>query len=207
MLDFLYGLNRAKSDTSRAEENMMRARVRGVMGVITFVCATASVSAVERVDISQEGSDSPPRHWVVILARPAGVDSEVTPGHAFVEFGRENPVRNRTEFEAWGFYPEGDKTGLSKVPGKIMDEIKEGSLSKTSVIVSVSVTKKTYENSRALLTDWQTRKQDFHLYNARNCVDFTHEMAGALGLERPERSTFLFPAAYVRELGKVNKED
>jgi hypothetical protein len=160
----------------------------------------------KRFDIKQTHTDDEgPRHWIVFMARPADPGT-LSPGHAFVQFGREDEKAQMTRFEAWGFYPEGGSKGsFGQVPGNIVDDVKSGSLAARTVLVSVEVTDVDYDAAKFALERWQKEAPAYHLFTAQNCIDFAHAIAKELGLATPNRSKLQFPVEYVEQLGELNR--
>jgi hypothetical protein len=154
----------------------------------------------KRYDIIQHAT---PGHWVVFLARPEAV-ADRSFGHAFVQFGYRDDAARATRFDAWGFYPEGKDKGYSAVPGAIVDDVKTGSLSQQSILVSVQVTKASFDAARDVMTRWQRNPPDYRLYNAKNCIDFVDQVAKALRLRTPS-TTVTLPTMYINGLGESNR--
>lgn len=171
--------------------------------LVLFVFADVA-SAVTRVDVVNQGSDASPRHWVVLMALPPSEDSLA--GHAFVQFGYEDEKAQATRFEAWGFYPDGGKQNRwGRVPGAIVDDVKSGSLSARTILVSVAVTKTQFDQAMAAKETWRTRPPEYHLATAMNCIDFADELAKEVGLRTPDRTLLQTPIAYLEALVSLNR--
>lgn len=164
--------------------------------------ASSVVRAQTRLDVTMPGAEESPRHWVVILARPAGEGS--TAGHAFIEFGYEDEQAQATKFEAWGFYPSTGDKSFTRVPGTMVDDVKSGSLAARTVLVSVAVTKEAFQAAMAAKEAWRTQPPEYHLFTEKNCIDFSDSVARAIGLKTPDRSLLQFPVDYVKALAELN---
>lgn len=173
------------------------------LGLILLLYLSMPANAGTRFDIALPGSATAPHHWVVLLARPAGIGAR-TPGHAMVELGWEDEGVHATKHSAWGFYPENSDKGFSEVPGSVVDDLKSGGLAKQVVLVNVAVSTLSFDKAKALVEEWKSKPPQYHLVNGKNCIDFVDAIAKQIGLKTPDRSSFQLPTAYVEALGRAN---
>jgi len=182
----------------------VRRLARKLATLLILIMVAYPAAATTRYDIRQPGAGESPRYWVVLMARPADL-AAASPGHAFVEFGYEDEAAQMTRFEAWGFYPEADGKTFQAVPGRIVDDVRSGSLSARTILVSVEVSKEAFEAARRVRQDWSDRPPEYHLLSASNCIDFVDRLARAVGLVTPARSVTQRPEEYVEALGRMNQ--
>lgn len=148
--------------------------------------------------------------WVVFLGERPDIPGGHIVGHAFVAFGQEDSQRQMSWQEGFGLYPLSSAMGgaslvMGLVPGEIRDE---GSRS-SDVTMSCRVSRSQFEAARAAERRWGARP-DYQLIH-QDCVTFTLEIAGILGLKLPPREAIpdniLLPIKHMQRLAEMNSTE
>lgn len=105
--------------------------------------------------------------------------------------------------DCYGFYPREGGKGLVGGPGLTASEANKnpGRFSRITTTVKAKIGDEQRRQILALTNDWNAKG---YALTTSNCIDFVHEAVGRTGLKRPERSRFQLPAAYIRELDRLN---
>jgi hypothetical protein len=137
--------------------------------------------------------------YVVFCARDA------VPGHAFVVFGKDDPVRGLCSVQAWGYYPStGNKGVLGPVPGELADEsIRGKGTAGANYRLVLRVNKEQYEAADAVRRKW-AGKGEYKVLE-RDCVSFATDVARALRLSIPTGVAARHPQVFIRKLAELNK--
>ncbi len=137
---------------------------------------------------------------VVLCARPG------VPGHAMVILGKDDETKKACTIEAFGFYPtSGTKAVFGPVPGKVADEFLQGrGIGAAACRIIVRVDQPRFDKIEAIRKKWAGKK-DYRLLEA-DCVTFTSEVAGSLGLKLPDRKDAKLPVTFIQKLYELNKK-
>ena len=151
-------------------------------------------------------SDSSTRLVVIFSARSPRIQP-LSPGHAFVSFGKTNANSETCVTATYGFYPcDGCSVFADDNPGRVVKGYKKNRsgnlhLRRLAIITDTPFSKQTTE----VMEKWQKIK-----YNLvrRNCVRFISEVAAAQGLITPSTTYWgvipKLPKQYIRQLEKAN---
>jgi len=138
------------------------------------------------------------RYYVVFAAR-----NDTRTGHAFVIWGVEDDRKRRSTIKAMGLYPEYQeddwKSVVRLVPGTIVDEQINHSLSSIAGELILKVDAAAYQESLKTASVWEC-KHEFAVLR-RDCVEFLRDVGTSLGLDMPRRmAAGATPHAYVQAL-------
>ena len=165
--------------------------------LILLVLVTANVFAQEK-----------DRYFITFYGR-----NDVTPGHAFVAFGREDASAGMSLSDgAWGLYPnsslDGFKSALpgdSEVPGKIEDEAKKAMRENNLHGLMVEVSKSDYDKALDVVEKW--KKHGKYELIKKDCVSFVMDVANQIsGFSVPDRDGLeLLPRFYILKIIEENQ--
>src|SRR5260370_710683 len=138
------------------------------------------------------------RFYVIFASRGGSAT-----GHAFVVWGMEDDVRQRSTIKAFGLYPESEGNNCSSavrtVPGRVLDELANHSVQGITQELIVRVDESYYQRSWKVARQWDC-KREFSLLS-RDCDAFLQAVGNSLCLNMPRRAvTRWTPQAYVRAL-------
>ena len=135
----------------------------------------------------------------------AARDNTIT-GHAFVVWGEEDPVKQQSSYEGFGYYPLDQtavgniKAAFGPVASELVNEATKNSAGAISDRLIVEVPIDRYKKSMSVRDRYKGSK---YRTIERDCVTFVDDVAAALGLNRPARGLFngtITPVGYVRAL-------
>jgi hypothetical protein len=171
----------------------MRARL-----LLTCALALCPVAAqtTKTIDLSTKNVR---KKFCVIFAARGGSAT----GHAFVLWGSEDNVRQRSTIKAYGLYPENEKDACSsairRVPGAVVDESTNHGIANITDELIVKVDESDFKRLLKVARSWQC-KREFALLSS-DCVEFIRAIGDSLGLDMPHRTLLRWtPRAYVRAL-------
>lgn len=123
-------------------------------------------------------------------------------GHAFLCIALH--LNSGIKEDCYGFYPA-STTAVGRVsgPGVVSGEVGRNPTRFARVGAAAKRTI-TEDQRRAVLRaidGWNAR--NYNLTDT-NCIDLVHEVAGVVGMRRPDRGATQLPLAYVRELDRLN---
>lgn len=151
--------------------------------------------------------DEPPKYFLMFAARKAD-PANLSPGHAFVMWGVEDPVRKMSVVNSFGLYPSVKGVALAEaafgpVPGALRDEALkleyEGccSWNNPTYLVVMRVGKSTYDKTDRVRQDYNANISQFQLAE-QDCVTFLIDVGKTAGFEMPARAGLAkFPAPYM----------
>ena len=171
----------------------MSARYR----VAPFLLA-ASLGAQVSKTIDLSTSQAGTKFYVIFASRGGSAT-----GHAFVLWGAEDDLRQRSTVKAFGVYPASDKDNCGsvyrRVPGSVVDESTNHGIAGITEELIVRVDQTYFDRSLKLVRVWECKHEFALLKN--DCVEFIRAVGGSLDLEMPRRFiTRWAPRAYVRAL-------
>jgi len=167
---------------------------------LLLICALGLLPVTAQTNKILDLSTKPvgTKFYVIIAARGGSAT-----GHAFVLWGSEDNVRQRSTIQAYGLYPENEKdacgSAIRKVPGSVVDESTNHGIANITDELIVKVDERDFSRSLKVARSWQC-KREFALLSS-DCVEFIRAVGDSLGLEMPRRTlTRWTPRAYVRAL-------
>jgi hypothetical protein len=167
-----------------------------ILGAMPPTLSAADAPLVK--DLRKQGSTS---GLSVVLCARSGV-----PGHAMVILGKDDEAKKACTIEAFGFYPmNASKAVFGPVPGKIADEFLQGrGIGAAACRIIVRVDQPQFDKIETIRKKWAGKK-DYRVLEA-DCVTFTDEVAGSLGLKRPDRKDAKLPVTFIQKLYDLNKK-
>jgi hypothetical protein len=182
--------------------------IRSMICFIAIVIASINPFIANSQVTEQEitlAPDTADRLFIMFSARAPAI-SPLSPGHAFVSWGKTDATSNSCVTNTYGFYPCDNCTVLSDDhPGRVVKGFNKNRNNKRLKWFSIRTDSQHLEQTSAVIEKWQ--KTQYHLIQ-RNCVRFMSEMAASQGLETP-KTTYLgfipkFPKQYIRQLERAN---
>jgi hypothetical protein len=167
---------------------------------LLLTCALALCPIAAQTTKTLDLSTKPvKKKFYVIFAARGGSAT----GHAFVLWGSEDNVHQRSTIRAYGLYPENDKDACSsairKVPGAVVDESTNHGIANITDELIVKVDESDFNRSLKVARSWHC-KREFSLLSS-DCVEFLRAVGDSLHLEMPSRTLIRWtPRAYVRAL-------
>lgn len=158
--------------------------------------SSLAAQSTKNLDLSTKPAT---RKFYVIFAARGGSAT----GHAFVLWGSEDNLHQRSTIRAYGLYPENNKDACSsairKVPGSVVDESTNHGIANITDELIVKVDERDFNRSMKVARSWRC-KGEFELLSS-DCVEFLRAIGDSLGLDMPHRTlTRWTPRAYVRGL-------
>ena len=173
------------------------------------LCAFNAIAADARIDISSmyQTRLETGQYYVIFSTRSS---AGLGPGHVYVTWTHEAPENNRTEFEAYGFYPQRGTEKLKTLflsQGELRDDFFNEANTKDAVHLVVRVNKDQFAASLSKQREWFVKSITGHSpYSsfASNCITFASEIVATLPIRAP-KGKFKTPHGYIVELIKLNK--
>lgn len=169
--------------------------MRGVFFSLIFT-STVAHGETDLLDLYKNSHLHKP--YVIFTARDG------VPGHAYVILGEELDNGLLWDFGVLGFYPaQGKEAGkmmavreIMGTPGKIAFKWSDV---QTDIFYRVYVSHDQYQHARSVFLQWKER--EYSLFGS-NCNSFVSEVAGAIGLELPNRTRpgTTLPVNYIKAL-------
>lgn len=159
-----------------------------------------------------------PLRFLSFCARKAGErNGRLSVGHGFLLW--YTLTGERTETDAWGFYPSHGATPLGmvagRVPGVVRDELLDSFTPARDVEFTIRITEAEYRRTLATALQWMEASindgnplASFNLFT-NNCRDFVKAVLASLNLcgerVKPTSDTWLHPHDYVSALKSYNR--
>ncbi len=169
-----------------------------ILWALLALASAAALSAQPSKSLDLTTAPAKKTHYVVFASR-----GRSTTGHAFVIWGVEDGVQNRSTIQALGLYPESDEPSCGslrgKVPGVLLDELATHSVEAVDQELIVRVDEADFARALQVARQWNCR-HEFSLLS-HDCVEFLRAVGDSLHLPMPKRYfTRWTPQAYVRAL-------
>jgi hypothetical protein len=192
-------------DTVPATTKSTITRVSVLLSLLIALFANV-VAAQDPARELQLSTDSGTRLVVIFSARSPRIEP-LSPGHAFVSFGKTNANLETCVTATYGFYPcDGCSVFTDENPGRVVKGYtKNRSGNKHLGRLAILSDTQFAAPTTAVVEKWQKIK-----YNLvrRNCVRFISEVAAAQGLVTPSTTYWgifpKLPKKYIRQLEKAN---
>lgn len=174
--------------------------------ILIFNTLFNTISAQSNGSVLQLAPGYDFQNVVVFSARSPRV-KPLSPGHAFVSFGKTNADLETCVTATYGFYPcEGCNVFTDEQPGRVVKGYsKNRSGNKYLRRMAIKTDSALISATDAVLEKWQ--KIQYNLVR-RNCVRFVSEVAAAQGLTTPPTTYWgifpKLPKKYIRQLEKAN---
>jgi len=161
-----------------------------------------------KIDISkqfQTRHDSE-QFFVIFSARSS---EKIGPGHAYVTWVNENSKFQRTEFEAYGFYPHEDTSKWKVIflsGGTLRNDLHNPANDKNAMHLVIKVNSDQFNSTVSKRKSWFIDslfgKSEYSLF-FKNCITFVNDIASGLNIKIP-RNTLRTPHEYIFELIQLN---
>jgi hypothetical protein len=153
---------------------------------------------LKTIDARTYEDPSGAKYFAVFCARQS---PDVTlPGHAYVVWGKEDPIAGMSSQEAFGYYNKVATLDMvlgEDVPGELRDESIKPMPSLITHRIIVKIDKEAFDESLQEKIKWKTG--DYNLYK-RNCISFSAAVAHDIGLTGVPVEADIFPATYSADL-------
>ena len=167
-----------------------------------YVAATFLTAGemVKQINVATKSEND--KYYLVFCARGGSPT-----GHAFVAWGKDSFEANACQASAYWLYPKDGAAAIVRslfgpVPGKF---VAESLASKTSYRLIVQVDSTQFFATEAVRQEkWSKVLESKYELLVTDCTTFVSDIAGAIHLKRPERTEYLLPESFLREMIKLN---
>lgn len=144
-----------------------------------------------------------PAHYISFCSSLADNVFGGYPGHGYVIWSDEYPIKDFEKTESAGFVPKFFKDQIPSmvtvVPGLMVHDAWRGNLEKFTCL-AVKVDGAAFERTKQIRDSWA---EDRFQVGRRDCATFSNQIAASIGLRTPD-PTYVYPQDYVRHLKEMN---